>query len=187
MGSGIKFSSVKSNYTSKRHEIPPEVHCTELGISEPPNNCEVEELSVESLQTDHAFNAFQNVANDEQPTIPVDQHAPVVVIGDVSPTSNTTLPKAPPSIPLVSKREIKLVTTGSSATDWFTHGICRFISKKEYKDPQTFPITGQHKTESVQTNLVNLTEQGTKEQENDSAGSDSFISKMTGISGLVLC
>jgi hypothetical protein len=53
----------------------------------------------------------------------------VDLIGDVSPTSSTIAPAAPPTSPATPKREIKLVTAGSRAADWFTHGIVGITSK----------------------------------------------------------
>src|SRR5271154_2918012 len=43
--------------------------------------------------------------------------------GDMSPTPSMVVPRAPPTTPATPKREIKLVTAGSSAADWFTHGF----------------------------------------------------------------
>src|SRR5436190_21066154 len=53
----------------------------------------------------------------------------IVAKGDVSPTPSTILPRAPPTTPATPKREIKLVTAGSSAADWFTHGFVGIVSK----------------------------------------------------------
>jgi hypothetical protein len=183
IGSGITFSTGMGNYTSKQDEIPPEVDSSESGISDESDNHDIKELSVDSLELDHTSDSLQNVANDEQSTAPVDEHTHTVPVGDVSPASNTCFPKAPPSTPLLSKREIKLVTAGSSAVYWFTHGLGHFISTEENRGPiivpSTLQQTGQQKTECAQTSLVNLAEPDTKEQGNDSADFGNTVPKMT--------
>jgi|SRR5947207_998976 len=48
---------------------------------------------------------------------------------EASPAPSTVVPRAPPTTPATPKREIKLVTAGSSAADWFTHGFVGITSK----------------------------------------------------------
>lgn len=64
---------------------------------------------------------------------------PMDVIGDVSPTTSTIVPAAPPTTPATPKREIKLVTAGSGAADWFTHGFVGITSKEPKPPPVTEP------------------------------------------------
>ena len=61
------------------------------------------------------------------------------IIGDVSPNPSTIVPRAPPTTPATPKREIKLVTAGSRAADWFTHGFVGITSKETKPCPVTEP------------------------------------------------
>jgi hypothetical protein len=61
------------------------------------------------------------------------------LIGDVSPTTSIIVPRAPPTTPATPKREIKLVTAGSRAADWFTHGFVGITSKEPKPPPVTEP------------------------------------------------
>ena len=71
-------------------------------------------------------------------------------LGNETPSSTATMPKAPPTTPATPKREIKLVTASSSAADWFASGTFSTVqSKREHKPP-----TG------TQTALVKLDEPG---------------------------
>ena len=57
------------------------------------------------------------------------------VFGNETPSSTTTIPKAPPTTPATPKREIKLVTASSSAADWFASGAFSTVASK--RDPKT--------------------------------------------------
>ena len=63
-------------------------------------------------------------------------------LGNETPNSTATMPKALPTTPATPKREIKLVTASSSAADWFASGTFSTVqSKREHKPPTTITQT----------------------------------------------
>ena len=78
-------------------------------------------------------------------------------LAEVSPSPSPIVPRAPPTTPTVPKREIKLVTAGSSAADWFTRGFVGFpIAKKEVKDEKPAFVAEKGDTLSTPENVDHL-------------------------------
>ena len=109
-------------------------------------------------------------------------HSPV----EVSPSPSTVVPRAPPTTPATPKREVRLVTAGSSAADWFTRGFVP--GKREVKDEKpvvpvekvdTLPTP--EKTDHLKTDLVNLTPSPPNDVEFDRATAVAGTAKMTRI------
>lgn len=94
--------------------------------------------------------------------------------GDVSPTPSTIVPSAPPTTPATPKREIKLVTAGSSAADWFTHGFVGVASEAlKPTIKETSLVNVEHSPPEskidIQQNPVDLVDYSPKVDQVDSA------------------
>jgi hypothetical protein len=82
-------------------------------------------------------------------------------LAEVSPSPSTVVPRAPPTTPATPKREVRLVTAGSSAADWFTRGF--LPSKNEVRDEKPAApvekvdtLPAPEKTDGLKADLGNL-------------------------------
>ena len=106
---------------------------------------------------------------------------------EVSPSSSTVVPRAPPTTPATPKREVRLVTAGSSAADWFTRGFVP--AKREFKDekPAVVPeekvdtLATPEKTDHLKADLVNLIASPPNDVEIEPAAAVAGTAKMTRI------
>jgi hypothetical protein len=110
--------------------------------------------------------------------IPNDHLSNLAETGDISPTPSMVVLRAPPTTPATPKREIKLVTAGSSAADWFTHGFVG-ITLKDLKPfvKETTPVN----LELQPTEKVDIPPEPANLMGPSSAVIDSSTASMTGI------
>lgn len=127
-------------------------------------------------------------------------HPESIPTDPISPAPSMILPTAPPTspatpksaTPVTPKREVKLVTAGSSAADWFTHGFLGFASKNEPKDlkpkgsvfikdePINTEPSPSEKTDRPEADLAGFAEQSQPNRESNSAFVSANGANLTG-------
>lgn len=122
---------------------------------------------------------------------PNDHLSSLAETGDISPTPSTVVPRAPPTTPATPKREIKLVTAGSSAADWFTRGFVG-MTLKDLKPSvkETVPVNLEPSSPekvAIPPELVNLIDPFSKPEQTAPAVVDYGTASMTGIALLHDC
>ena len=114
-------------------------------------------------------------------------------LAEVSPSPSAVIPRAPPTTPATPKREIKLVTAGSSAADWFTRGFVGFHGKKEVKEEKPTvaeekvdELHTQEKVDRLKANVVNLVDSHPQDLKIDPATAVAGTAKMTRTSSFLM-
>jgi len=149
------------------------------------------ESRASTSESDEKENANPDIPTPVFPSddiaIPQDEsHHDVGSPAEVSPSPSTVVPRAPPTTPATPKREIKLVTAGSSAADWFTRGFVGFSGKREVKEEKLAvaeekmdTLRSQEKIDSLMAETVNLVVNPPEGVEIDPATAVAGTAKMT--------